>query len=94
MDTKTLQNRINGCYTKVLQFAGHCYRSNIHCKQFVSDLLFYETEPLTKGKFIRCKARLLTYDQLLLKDTDFYIHDFKAAMLNKDEWRQLINKLK
>lgn len=125
--TKTLQNRINGCYTKLLryayniswksftsneklygklehidtrikrrrlQFAGHCYRSNIHCKQFVSDLLFYETEPSTKGKFIRGKARLLTYDQLLLKDTDFYIHELKAAMLNKDEWRQLINKLK
>ena len=92
--TKTLQNRINGCYTKLLryayniswksftsneklygklehidtrikrrrlQFAGHCYRSTIHCKQFVSDLLFYETEPSTKGKFIRGKARLLTY---------------------------------
>lgn len=24
-----------------LQFAGHCYRSNEHYKQFVSELLFY-----------------------------------------------------
>ena len=66
----------------------------LYCKQFVSDLLFYEIEASTKGKFIRGKARLLTYDQLLLQDTNLYIHDLKAAMLNKDEWRQWINKLK
>ena len=33
-------------------------------------------------------------DQLLLKDTDFYIHDLKTAMINKDEWRRWINQLK
>ena len=57
-----------------LQFAGHCYRSNEHCKQFVSDLLFYETEPSTKGKIIRDKARLLKYDQLLMFGIIFIIY--------------------
>ena len=84
----------------VFNFACHCYFALIYIANDLYQIyFFYETEPSTnKGKFIRDKAhRLLTYDQLLLQDTDdLYIHDLKTAMLNRDElyWREFINKLK
>ena len=69
-----------------LQFAGHCFRSNEHAPQPVSDLVLAVPRALRRGQGAR-----LTYPKMLARDVGVPVADLAGYMSHRENWRKLVS---